>query len=360
MHRDPAGSKLKCNRSNFLEFSLWRQGMGTRYSHLSYQERFVIMDGRRDELGMRSIARRLGRDPSTVSRELRRGLAEEVGHYDASRSFFGTLARRKSRRPERRMLRPGTALFAAVAGHLREGWSPLQIARRLRRMEPDDRGRVSLYTLLRGKLRRSLLGFLRQGRQAWRPRSRGTDRRGFVPDGLRIAARPEDIAERLIAGHWEGDFLKGAGNRAAVGTLVERTSRLVMIAPMAGLDAEATRKAFESPFDQVPEGLRKTLTCDRGTEMARHAGLTRATGVKVYFAPCSPWQRGSNENMNGLIREYLPKGTKLGGFTQDDLGDIAYRLNSRPRKVLDFRTPHEVYNDLLRDALAAEAGAASP
>jgi IS30 family transposase len=341
--------------------------MGACYSHLSYRERLAIMDGRRNGLGVRAIARGLGRDASTVSRELRRGSRLWGGLYNACGSFAHTLACRQSPRPGRRKLRPGTALFDRVIGHVREGWSPLQIAGRLRRMEGDDPRRrachesiyVALYALPRGELRRSLLDCLRQGRQARRPRSRGADRRGFVPDDLRIAARPEEIAERLIPGHWEGDLLKGAGNRSAVGTLVERTSRLVMIAPMDGLTAVAARKAFETLFDQVPEGLRKTLTYDRGTEMARHAELTRATGVKVYFAdPYSPWQRGSNENMNGLIREYLPKGTELGGLTQDDLDEIAYRLNSRPRKVLDFRTPHEVYNEHLAAALAAEAEAA--
>jgi IS30 family transposase len=340
--------------------------MGASYCHLSYRERLAIMEGRGKGLGVRAIARGLGRDPATVSRELRRGCGRD-GEYDAAWSFFGTLARRRRRRPERRKLRLGTALFEQVTRHLREGWSPQQIAGRLRRMEGDDPSRrachesiyVALYALPRGELRRSLLGCLRQGRQKRRPRSRGADRRGFVPDDLRIAARPEEIADRLIPGHWEGDLLKGAGNRSAVGTLVERTSRLVMIARMDGLDAAAARKGFEALFDQVPEGLRKTLTYDRGTEMARHAELTRATGVKVYFAdPYSPWQRGSNENMNGLIREYLPKGTELGGLTQDDLDEIAYRLNSRPRKILDFRTPYEAYNEHLTAALTAEAQAA--
>ena len=343
--------------------------MGSRYNHLSYRERLLIQEDRRNGLGVRAIARHLGRDPSTVSRELRRDVRPMQGMYNAPGAFFSALARRKSPRPGRRKLRAGTALFEKVVRHLQEGWSPLQIAGRLRRMEGDDASRrachesiyMALYALPRGELRRSLLACLRQGRQARRPRSRGSDRRGFVPDELRIAVRPEEIAERLIPGHWEGDFLKGAGNRSAVGTLVERTSRLVMIARMDGLTAAAACKGFEALFDQVPEGLRKTLTYDRGTEMARHAELTLATGVKVYFAdPYSPWQRGSNENMNGLIREYLPKGTELGGLTQDDLDEIAYRLNSRPRKVLDFRTPHEVYNEHLNAAIAIQAHTDQP
>jgi IS30 family transposase len=325
------------------------------------------MDGRRDGLSMRAIARMLSRDPATVSRELRRGLAWADGPYDASQAFFGTLACRRGRRPDRHKLRPGTALFDRVIGHVREGWSPLQIAGRLRRMEGDDPSRrachetiyLALYALPRGELRRELLTCLRQGRQARRPRSRGCDRRSWVPNDLRIAARPEDIEERQIPGHWEGDLIKGAFNRSAVGTLVERSSRLVMLAQLDAPDAHAAQHGFERLFDQMPQGLRKTMTYDRGTEMTCHQELTRKTGVKIYFAdPHSPWQRGSNENANGLIREYLPKGTDLSSYTQDDLDDIAYRLNSRPRKVLNFRTPREAYNEYLNATLAAEAAVA--
>jgi transposase, IS30 family len=193
-----------------------------------------------------------------------------------------------------------------------------------------------------GALRRELLSALRHGRQNRRRRSRSTDRRqGFVTDDSRITERPEDVEGRLIPGHWEGDFIKGAANRSAVGTLTERTSRLVLLDRMDALDAETTRCAFERSFENIPEPMPKTLTYDRGTEMARHAKLTTNTGIKVYFCnPYSPWQRGSNENANGLIRQYLPKGTNLSGHSQDDLNEI---LNNRPRKILDFETPNEVF-----------------
>jgi IS30 family transposase len=315
---------------------------------------------------VRAIARTLDRDPSTVSRELRRQPDHGVLPYEATRA--GAHAFWQSRQSRNRCkLRVGTALFDTVAGHLREGWSPLQIAGRLRRMEPDDPSRrvchetiyVALYALARGALRRELLACLRQERQARRPRSRGANRRDRIAQELRIAARPQEIAERQVPGHWEGDLIKGAFNRSAVGTLVERTSRLVMIARLDALDAPAVQQGFERLFGQMPAGLRKTLTYDRGTEMARHEELTRSTGVKVYFAdPYSPWQRGSNENANGLIRQYLPKGTDLSPFTQDDLDDVAHKLNTRPRKILEFRTPHEVYNELLNATLAAEAAVA--
>jgi IS30 family transposase len=339
-------------RSALLRFG--RMGMGECYNHLDATERAAIMLLRRDGKGVRHIARTLNRNPGSISREINRQPEHRHLPYEATRAYQHAFAQsRKSR--NRRKLIPGTPLFDTVAGHLRQGWSPLQIAGRLSTMSPNDAsGRVchetiyvSLYALPRGELRRDLLACLRQGHQARRPRSRGANRRDRVADELRIAARPEEVAGRLVPGHWEGDLIKGAFNRSAVGTLVERTSRLVMIAKMEATDSLAAQQGFERLFDLVPPDLRKTLTYDRGTEMARHQELTNNLGVKVYFAdPYSPWQRGSNENANGLIRQYLPKGTDLSPKSQDDLDYIAHLLNNRPRKVLNFRTPWEVYNEL--------------
>lgn len=326
------------------------------YSHLSYVERLEIVEGQREGLSLRALARRLKRDPGTISREMRRNALPGYGRYDACAAFFSALWRLSHARSGRRKMRPGTALFAQVAAHLREGWSPSQIAGRLRLMDTDDPSATlchetiygALYALPRGELRRELLGHLRQERQKRRPRSRGQKRQGFITDDIKITARPEEIAERLIPGHWEGDLIKGAANRSAVGTLVERTSRLVLLARMDALDSETTRCAFERAFDEIPAPLRKTMTYDRGTEMARHADLTQNTGIKVFFAdPYSPWQRGSNENANGLIRQYLPKGTDLSPFRQHELNDIAERLNNRPRKILGFQTPNEVFAKLI-------------
>ena len=335
--------------------------MGIWYEHLSYVERLEIDAGRRGRLSIRAIARMLNRAPSTISRELRR-MGPYIPGYSPAQALHMALWRRGENRRGRRKLIPGSPLFEHVAASLRGGWSPLQIAGRLGRMEQGDHpGRIShesiytaLYALPRGELRRELVAALRQGRQNRRPRSRGTDRRqGFVSDDIRIAERPEDVTGRLIPGHWEGDLIKGAANRSAVGTLVERTSRLVLLARMDGLDAATTRCAFEAAFENVPEPFRKSLTYDRGTEMARHAQLTERTGIKVWFCdPYSPWQRGSNENANGLIRQYLPKGTDLSAHTQDDLNQIAERLNNRPRKVLNFETPNEVFARLIAEASA--------
>lgn len=343
--------------------------MGTHYDHLSYGERMAIDHGNRHGLSCREMGRRLGRAASTISRELR-NCPDWQSCYDPCNANFNALLRRRESRHGWRKLRLGNALFETIADQLREGWSPLQIAGRLHRMIPEERpGTVShetiytaLYALPRGELRRELLSALRQGRQNRRPRSRGTDRRqGFVSDDVRIAERPEDVAGRMVPGHWEGDLIKGAANRSAVGTLVERTSRLVLLARMDGLDAETTRCAFERAFDPVPAPLRKTLTYDRGTEMARHREFADNTGIKVYFAdPYSPWQRPSNENANGLIRQYLPKGTDLSIHSQEQLDQIAQRLNNRPRKVLDFQTPNEVFVQLVAQAELLSQSVALP
>ena len=341
--------------------------MGACYEHLGYVERLSIAEGERSGLSIRAIARMLKRSPSTVSRELNR-MGPCWQGYNPAQALFRALERRQKSRQGQRKLLSGSPLFAHVAQALRGGWSPSQIAGRLRRMDPAARpgpgpGTVShetiytaLYALPRGELRRELLLCLRQGHQNRRPRSRGKDRRGFVTDDVRITERPEEIEGRLIPGHWEGDLIKGAANRSAVGTLVERTSRLVLLARMDALDADTTRCAFERAFEDVPVTMRKSLTYDRGTEMARHAKLTQNTGIKVWFAdPYSPWQRGSNENANGLIRQYLPKGTDLSGHSQTDLNIIAERLNNRPRKILDFLTPNEVFATLVEQAHATQS-----
>ena len=202
--------------------------------------------------------------------------------------------------------------------------------------------------LPRGELRAELLGCLRQRRSGRKRRSRSQDRRGQIVDITSLHRRPPEVEDRLIPGHWEGDLIKGAFNRSAVGTLVERSSRLVMLARMAGTTASAALEGFSRVLNGVPESMRKTLTYDQGKEMSEHKQLTERTGVAIYFAdPHSPWQRGSNENTNGLLRQYLPKGTDLSGYNQDELNAIAWKLNTRPRKLHGFRTPLQVYAELL-------------
>jgi len=235
------------------------------------------------------------------------------------------------------------------------GCSPEQIAGRLRRAYPGDMRKqlsaetiyAALYVLPRGVLRMELLAALRQARKTRRPRTRGTDRRGQIPNMTPITERPAEVATRTVPGHWEGDLLKGARNRSAVGTLVERTTRMVILARMDGTDATSARRGFTTKLRHVPASLRKTLTYDRGKEMAEHEQLAHRLSIQVFFAdPHSPWQRGTNENTNGLLRQYVPKGTDLSAYTQRELNAIAHRLNTRPRKCLGFATPLELYAQL--------------
>ena len=209
---------------------------------------------------------------------------------------------------------------------------------------------VGLYVLPRGTLRSALLAALRQARKARRPRARGTDRRGHILNMTSMAERPAEVATRTVPGHWEGDLIKGARNGSAVGTLVERTTRLVILARMEGTDARSACLGFTKKLRHVPAPLRKTLTYDRGNERAEHERLAQRLAIRIFFAdPYSPWQRGTNENTNGL----LPKGTDLSGYTQRELTVMAHCLNTRRRKCLDFATPLEVYAHLRHHSPAA-------
>lgn len=321
------------------------------YTHMSIEERETLSLGLAQGYSLRTMASVLGRAPSTVSRE---SVRNARGHpYRACTAQRLATARAQQPRRPRKLLDPW--LWQYVRTHLSRGCSPEQIAGRLRRAYPDDmRKRLStetiyagLYVLPRGTLRSELLAALRQARTARWPRSRGTDRRGHIPNMTPIAARPADVASRTIPGHWEGDLLKGARNASAVGSLVERTTRLVILARMDGTDAGSAREGFTRKFRHVPAPLRKTLTYDRGKEMAEHERLAQRLAIQVFFAdPHSPWQRGTNENTNGLLRQYLPKGTDLSGYTQRELNAIAHRLNTRPRKCLNFATPLEAFTQL--------------
>jgi transposase, IS30 family len=331
--------------------------MGTSYEHLTAEERSTLMLMRAEGSSQRAIARNLGRSPSTISRELAR-TSSTAKAYDASQAGKRAVAMRHEPRRSRK-LAPDTVLFAVMEDYLREGWSPEQIAGMLKRAFPDDPSRTvshetiytALYVMPRGGLRKELIACLRHGRGGRRPRSRGQDRRGQIPDMLSLHVRPPEVEDRLVPGHWEGDLIKGARNQSSVGTLVERTSRLVLLARMTAATAESALEGFTEILNRVHAPMRKTLTYDQGKEMSRHKDLTAATGVTVYFAdPHSPWQRGSNENTNGLLRQYLPKGTDLSGLTRDELDAIAWKLNTRPRKIHGFRSPIEVYVDHLTKA----------
>ena len=335
------------------------------YHELVLEERVEIQ--RRLEAGdsQRAIARSLRRAPSTISREVRR-LPGGAGYRAQPAQRRARIARHTARVPRKLH---DSGLWCVVEAQLRAGWSPQQIAGLLQRASPEHpRDRVShetIYTAIyvqpRGALRTELIACLRQGRSTRKSRTRGTDRRGMIPDMQRIHVRPPEVADRLIPGHWEGDLIKGAGNRSSIGTLVERTSGFVVLARMRSASAPDALDGFGTALGGIPVALRKTLTYDQGKEMSAHAALTRRTGVAVYFAdPHSPWQRGSNENTNGLLRQYLPRGTDLSGYSQAALDAIALSLNTRPRARHGFRTPLEVYTEHLQRAEAALTSPVAP
>jgi IS30 family transposase len=330
--------------------------MGSIYNQLTAGERTTLMVMRSEGASQSFVAEYLGRDRSTICRELARNGGTRVAGYDAilADARARDLRAAPGTNPK---LGPDTPLFAVVHDQLREGWSPEQIAGMLKRAFTDDQSRrvchetiySAIYVMPRGALRTDLISLLRQGHAKRRPRARGQDRRGQIADMVSLHVRPPEIEDRLIPGHWEGDLIKGARNQSCVGTLVERSSRLVLLARVeSGGTADAALAGFTGILNRVHGSMRKTMTYDQGKEMSRHKDLTAATGVAVYFAdPHSPWQRGSNENTNGLLRQYLPKGTDLSGLTQDDLDTIARRLNTRPRKLHGFRSPIEVYAEHL-------------
>jgi IS30 family transposase len=382
--------------------------------HLSFADREEIALGRAQGRGVREIARRLERSASTISRELRRNAATRGGGLDYRATTAQWHAERAARRPKPAKLAVNAVLRsyvqdrlagvvaapggAAVPGpavswkgrrhgrrqHRRwaRAWSPEQIARRLRLDFADDETmRISheaiyqaLYVQGRGALRRELTACLRTGRALRVPRARSRGRgKSFVGPEILISERPAEAADRAVPGHWEGDLILGLGS-SAIGTLVERTTRFTMLLhlprmaehgsgarvkngpALAGHGAEAVRDAITRTIATLPEGLRRSLTWDQGAELAQHARLRIDTGVEVYFCdPHSPWQRGTNENTNGLLRQYFPKGTDLSVHGADDLAAVAAALNARPRKTLGWRTPAETFDEVLRSAQAGVA-----
>jgi IS30 family transposase len=374
--------------------------------YLSFCEREDIALWRARDAGVREIARRLGRSPSTISRELRRNASTRTYRLDYRASTAQWHAERRARRPKMAKLAANERLRGYVQDRLagaitrpdgvavpgpgvrwigrRHGrradrrwaasWSPQQISSRLRIDFPDDESmRVSheaiyqaLYVQGRGALRRELTACLRTGRALRVPRARTRGRgKKFVTPEVMISERPAEAADRAVPGHWEGDLIVGL-NSSAIGTLVERTTRFTMLlhlppmeghgtAPrakngpaLAGHGAEAVRDAIASTITTLPSQLRRSLTWDQGAEMASHAQLRIDTGIKIYFCdPHSPWQRGTNENTNGLLRQYFPKGTDLSRHSLHDLVAVAAALNGRPRKTLGWKTPAEALDEFL-------------
>lgn len=321
--------------------------MSKSYLHLSAEERAVLQIETRRGQSLRSISRLLCRSPSTLSRELVRQSATSYCAADAARRYKA----RRQRSVRRRRLTPGTDLFQLVRDHLvLWRWSPQQIAAKLLIMHPDDSAqRVShetiyatIYAHPRGGLKKELVEALRQGKPTRGLRRTTAAKRTWVPEELRIVHRPEDVRQRLIPGHWEGDLIKGAFNRSCVGTLVERKTRFVVLCRMDGCTAADALEGFTRQMKRLPASMRTSLTYDRGTELTCYAELMQGLNINVWFAdPHAPWQRGSNENTNGLLRQFLPKGADLSTVSQEYLNHIALLMNTRPRETLGWKTPSE-------------------
>lgn len=337
-------------------------------SRLSEAERLVIERGLKAGLTQGQVAVALGRSPSTISREVRRGggpRTSRVGVRGVGRPRQ-YLAVRAQRMASERARRPKPCkvtgrLGAVVTALLEADWSPEQIAAMLPNLYPDDDAmRVShetiyqsLFVQTRGELRRELTAHLRTARSARKPR--GTvERRGKLTGMMPISQRPAEADDRAVPGHWEGDLILGGLGKGAIITLVERQSRFVLLAPLnTSRTAAATRDQLTALISRLPLELRKSLAWDQGKEMAEHARFTIETGLPVFFCdPHSPWQRGSNENTNGLLRQYWPKGSDLSHVTQEECDAIALRLNTRPRQTLNWQTPAQA----LDRGLLATAG----
>lgn len=327
--------------------------METKYRHLSEYERDGISSCLRAGVSKSEIARRIGRNRNTICREIaRNNLGRST--YDSRNASKIAKAKASIPRSPRKLLNPD--LWEYVYSCFKKKSSPEQISGRLNVEFPTTEAmHVShkaiyqyIYVMPKGDLRTEVLEYLRQGHIKRRPRARGKDRRGSITNMKAISERPDEIENRNIPGHWEGDLIKGKGNASSIGTPVERTTRYTLFVKMRSADAASALTAFKRAFDRVPLEIRKSMTCDRGKEMAHHEELAQKAKLNVYFAdPHSPWQRGTNENTNGLIREYFPKGMDLSKVTTQELRRVEKELNERPRKVHGFYTAGEMYRSIL-------------
>ncbi len=324
-----------------------------RYTRLTLTEREEISRQLAAKVPLRAIAQQLRRAPSTVTRELHRAERTRSTYRATRGQHVATQRAQHPRRPRKLLVQE--RLRTHVHTQLAQRWSPEQIAKRLLEAYPDDPTmRVShetiytyLYVLPRGELKRELLRALRLRRKHRKSRRRSHDRRGVIPDMISIEERPAEVADRTVPGHWEGDLLLGRRHASALGTLVERTTRTTLLVPLWAKDATSVRRAFAREMRTLPQQMARSLTYDRGKEMAEHKLFTQQTRIQVYFAhPHSPWERGTNENTNGLIRQFFPKGTDFLTVSRREIKHVQDLLNGRPRKVLNWRTPSEVFHNV--------------
>jgi IS30 family transposase len=330
---------------------------------LTFEQREEIAIHRAAGVCDAEIARIIGVHRATVGREIARNATRHLDGRQTYRARTAQLrAEQRARRPQPTKLAGNDRLRVQVQDRLDEEHSPQQIAERLRLDFPDDPEmwvtHETIYKALfvqgRGELRRDLHQRLRTGRALRKPRRSVGERRGKIPNMVMISERPAEVEDRAVPGHWEGDLIKGStASKSAIGTLVERASRFVLLLHLPhGHGADAVQDAMIEAISRLPDTLRQTLTWDQGREMCNHAQIAQATGLSIYFCdPHSPWQRGSNENTNGLLRQYFAKGSDLSVYAPDYLDHVARKLNNRPRQTLGWKTPAEALDELLSNPI---------
>lgn len=329
--------------------------MKKTYHRLTLAKREQISQGIWADEKYSQIAQRIGYNVSTVSREIHAQVKQKRHCYSVVNAQEQADLNKK-KRGRKKKLDGNERLKQYVYDKLRQEWSPEEIAKRIQIDYADDKTmRIShetiyqhIYCLARGELKTELMRGLRQERKHRLSRKNAHHRRQKIQDIISISERPKEVEGRIVPGHWEGDLIVGKGHSSALGTLVERTTRLTLLVPLVKKDALSVRRAFTKAFKRIPDQFKKTLTYDRGSEMSQHKLFTKETKIEVYFAdPYSPWQRGTNENTNGLIRQYFPKGTDFHQVRLADIRHAEQRLNSRPRKTLGFYTPSETFYELV-------------
>ncbi|MDP2929060.1 MAG: IS30 family transposase [Candidatus Omnitrophota bacterium] len=327
-----------------------------KFYQLTMNEREEISLGLAQGRSRRDIAAIIGRSPATVSREIRRN-NYVYGGYQYRAAIAHSRARRRTHRSrKKRKLDTNEQLRQFVFEHLNKRWTPEQIAKRLKKLYPMDItmhiSHESIYSHLylwpRGELRKIVLKCLRRRHKYRREYGKSLNKHRAIQDFISIEERPKEVADRIIPGHWEGDLIMGHNNASALGVLVERTTRMIFLVRLNNKDAQTVRIAFARKFKHLPEGLKRSLTYDNGQEMAEHKLFTKNTRIQVYFAhPHSPWERGTSENTNDILRQFFPKGINFNKVSLRQINKVQNLVNDRPRKILDFSTPHEVFVKLL-------------
>ena len=332
--------------------------MTKKYERLGFDERIEIEKLLSHKKSYTDIAAALSRDKSTIQREVVKQGRDNYKAMEAERIAVGSVSNRRSGKNK---IKQNAELEKYVLDKLELRWSPWQIHKSLKLTFPENKAMqisheaIYMYIYLHSKkeLKNLLISELRQKRKYRGNVRRGTDKRTIIKDPVRIDERPEEVKGRQIPGHWEGDLIMGKDRASAIGTLVERTTRTIIIVPLKARDAATVRKAFEKEFKTIPKQMKKTLTYDNGSEMAQHKLFTKNTKIQVYFThPYSPWERPTNENSNGLVRDYFPAGTDFNQVSAARLKEVQNQLNERPRHVLDYRTPKEVFEEMILKQIA--------